>query len=139
SNKEWDGAFRKLKRSAEIAKIDLSRTERTTLEPVKFTDAKGEEIEFECELKQNEVIGVAEPFIHRSLEISKRILKEKNLDSGAIEKVILVGGPTLAPYFREILASELKIPLDHSVDPLTVVARGAAVFAGTQRLDVRTT
>ena len=76
SNKEWDGAFRKLKRSAEIAKIDLSRTERTTLEPVKFTDAKGEEIEFECELKQNEVIGVAEPFIHRSLEISKRVLKE---------------------------------------------------------------
>ena len=26
------------------------------------------------------------------------------------------------------------MPLDHSVDPMTVVARGAAVFAGTQRL-----
>lgn len=137
SNKQWERAFRKLKRSAEMAKIDLSRAERTTLESVKFTDLNGEEIEFECELKQNDVIGVAEPFIRRSVDISKRVLKEKNLDSGAIRKVILVGGPTLAPYFRQILTAELGIPLDYSVDPLTVVARGAAVFAGTQRLAVR--
>jgi molecular chaperone DnaK len=50
--------------------------------------------------------------------------------------VILVGGPTLAPYFREILAARLGIPLDYTVDPLTVVACGAAVFAATQRLEL---
>jgi molecular chaperone DnaK len=71
----------------------------------------------------------------RSVDICKRVLKEKNLEPSAIEKVILVGGPTLAPYFREILRSNLGIELDHSVDPLTVVAKGAAVFAGTQRFD----
>ena len=80
-------------------------------------------------------MNVAEPFILRSVEISKRVLKEQNLGKEAIKKVILVGGPTLAPYFREILASKLGIPLDHNVDPLTVVASGAAVFAGTQRLN----
>jgi molecular chaperone DnaK len=47
---------------------------------------------------------------------------------------VLVGGPTLAPYFREKLNSGLGIALDYSVDPLPVVARGAAIFAGTQRL-----
>src|SRR5262249_34227652 len=88
----------------------------------------------ECELKRNEVVSAAEPFIKKSVEISKRVLKERNLDRGAIEKVILVGGPTLAPYFREMLATNLEIAIDYSVDPLTVVARGAAVFAGTQRL-----
>jgi len=137
-NKQWDGTFRKLKHSAENAKIWLSRAERATLEPVKFSDMNGEEVEFECELRRNEVIAVAEPFISKSVEISKRVLKEKNLDKDAIEKIILVGGPTLAPYFREILTTSLGIRLDHSVDPLTVVARGAAVFAGTQRLNLRT-
>lgn len=137
-NKQWRQAFAKLKRSAEIAKIDLSRSERATLEACKFTDSSGEEIEFECELSRSELIRVAEPIIVRSAEICKQTLKQKNLGKDAIEKLILVGGPTLAPYFRELLGSSLGIPLDHSVDPLTVVARGAAVFAGTQRFNGRT-
>ncbi len=137
-NKKWDGAFRKLKRAAENAKIDLSRAERTTVELVKFRNNNDEEVEFECELAKNEIIAVAKPFIQKSVEISKRVLNEKSLDKGDIEKVILVGGPTLAPYFREILTKDLGIRLDHSVDPLTVVARGAAVFAGTQRMNART-
>ena len=33
------------------------------------------------------------------------------------------------------MAGELSTRLDFSIDPITVVARGAAVFAGTQRLD----
>jgi len=53
--------------------------------------------------------------------------------------VILVGGPSLAPYVREQLADAregLGIQLDFSYDPLTVVAQGAAIFAGTQRVDM---
>lgn len=137
-NKKWRWAFDRLKQVAEIAKIDLSRNERATLE-YEFTTDSGEKIEFEYELTRNDVITVAEPIIFRSVDISKQVLKEKNLGKVAIKKVILVGGPTLAPYFREILATKLGIPLDHSVDPLTVVARGAAVFAGTQRLNLRPT
>ena len=135
-NKKWKCQFDRLKYFAEIAKIELSRNERTTLEG-KFEDDSGEKMEFECELTRNDVIKVAEPIILRSVEISKRVMKDKNLNKGAIAKVILVGGPTLSPYFREILAAKLGIPLDHTVDPLTVVASGAAVFAGTQRLAVR--
>jgi len=136
-NRQWRRAFAKLKRAAEIAKIDLSRNERAMFETCKFEDDRGEEIEFECELTRGEVVNVAEPVILQSVEISKRVLSEQRLGKEAIKKVILVGGPTLAPYFREILAAKLGIPLDYSVDPLTVVASGAAVFAGTQRLNVR--
>jgi molecular chaperone DnaK len=135
-NEKWRWAFLILKYFAEIAKIDLSRNERATLE-CKLEDEQGGEIEFECELTRDEVVSVAEPIILRSVEISRRVLKERKLGKEAIKKVILVGGPTLAPYFREILAATLGIPLDHSVDPLTVVASGAAVFAGTQRLNAR--
>jgi len=138
SNQAWRPAFWKLKHYAEMAKIELSRSERTTLGPCGLKDERGEEVEFECELSRTDLIRIAEPFILRSAEICNRVLKEKNLDKNSVEKVILVGGPTLAPYFRELLQSNLGIALDHKVDPLTVVARGAAIFAGTQRFEART-
>jgi molecular chaperone DnaK len=135
ANKQWQSAFAKLKHFAEIAKIELSRSERTTLQTCKFKGQDDDEVEFECEVTRADLVRVAEPIVARSVEICKRVLSEKRLGSEAIEKVILVGGPTLAPYFRELLGNSLGIPLDYSVDPLTVVARGAAIFAGTQRFD----
>jgi molecular chaperone DnaK len=135
SNKRWQPAFGKLKHFAELAKIELSRNERTSLQTCKFKDQSDEEIEFECEVTRADLVRVAEPIIARSVEICKRVLSEKRLGPQAIEKVILVGGPTLAPYFRELLEKGLGIPLDYTADPLTVVARGAAIFAGTQRFD----
>jgi len=41
------------------------------------------------------------------------------------------------PYFRELVKERLPIPFDVGVDPLTVVARGAAIFAGSQRVAPR--
>ena len=134
-NKKWRTAVAKLKHAIEAAKLQLSRSDTAYLEGCKFPDAEGKVIEVEFKLTRAALIGVAEPIILRSVEICKRVLKEKNLSPSAIEKIILVGGPTLAPYFRDILHSSLGIHLDHSVDPLTVVAKGAAVFAGTQRIE----
>jgi molecular chaperone DnaK len=134
-SKKWRRAFALLKRAAEMAKIDLSRYETATLDCCRFDDDAGHTIEFECELPRADLIRIAEPIIFRSVEITKRVFKEKNLPKESFERVILVGGPTLAPYFREMLKSSLGIPLDHTVDPLTVVARGAAIFAGTQKLN----
>ena len=101
-----------------------------------FEDDDGNEVELDgFKLTQGQLADIAEPLIVRAAEKCKAVLAEKNLSPSAIEKTILVGGPTLAPYFRDILADKLGIPLDHSVDPLTVVSQGAAVFAGTQRID----
>ena len=134
-NKRWRTAMAKIKNSVELAKIQLSRSDTTYLEGCHIKDADGEIVEIEHKLTRASLVSVAEPFIMSSVDICKRVLKEKNLAPNAIEKVVLVGGPTLAPYFREILQSKLGISLDFSVDPLTVVARGAAVFAGTQRIE----
>lgn len=134
-NTKWRTALAVVKRATENAKIQLSRSDTAYLEDCRIKDNDGEDVEVDLKLTRDAVIGVAEPIIMRSIEICKRVLKEKNLAPSAVEKVILVGGPTLAPYFREMLHTNLGISLDHSVDPLTVVAKGAAVFAGTQRLD----
>lgn len=132
-NPRWRLAFAKLKQSIERAKISLSRKETTLIEDCTFLGDGGESIEVDIELTRSHVISAVEPLIRRSVDICKKVLEEKRLSPSAIEKIILVGGPTLAPYFREHLQNSLGITLEHGVDPLTVVARGAAVFAGTQK------
>lgn len=137
-NPAWRMTIAKVKHAAEIAKIELSRSEKTYLTDCIVKDGNGKSVEIDFPLTRNEVIHVATPKIMESVVICKRVLSEKQLAPSMIDKVILVGGPTLAPYFRELLANELKVALDYSIDPLTVVARGAAVFAGTQKLQVVT-
>jgi len=138
-NAKWNSPVAKLKRAAEQAKIQLSRASyATVLVEQLCDDDNGELIDFECELQRKDVERIADPFIERTINISRKVLSDAKLGVGDIAKVVLVGGPTLAPYLRERLADEkagLGIPLEHSADPLTVVAEGAAVFAGTQRFE----
>jgi molecular chaperone DnaK len=133
-NPRWRMVVARIKHAVEVAKIELSRSEKTFLSDCLVKDADGQTVEIDFPLTRSEVTAVASPIIMESVEICKRVLREKDLTPARINKVILVGGPTLAPYFRDLLSDQLKIALDHSIDPMTVVARGAAVFAGTQRL-----
>ncbi|MHA2616631.1 MAG: Hsp70 family protein [bacterium JZ-2024 1] len=135
-NRKWRSAIAKLKLQAEEAKIRVSSRESAWI-IIEFEVDHGQSVRFEYELLRKDVERIAEPIILRTINICKRVLNEKRLDPGSVEKVILVGGPTLMPYLRSMLSEHLGIPLDFRVDPLTVVARGAAVFAGTQRLKVR--
>ncbi len=89
-------------------------------------------------IHQKDIASLAQPLIIKSIRICKDMIKDAGVNAGDIEKMILVGGPTIAPYFRDLLSDPkegLGIPLEYSVDPLTVVALGAAIFAGTQLID----
>jgi len=138
-NKAWIGAMAKLKQAAEESKIRLSTSETAEIScEFLCKDDRGEAVEFEYVLHRSDVARVAEPYIVQTINICKKVLAEKRLGAGDVEKVILVGGPTLAPYFREMVADRsrgLGIELEYRIDPITVVARGAAIFAGTQRIE----
>ncbi|MCK2242970.1 MULTISPECIES: Hsp70 family protein [unclassified Crossiella] len=132
-NKAWLGNFAKLKHVAEEAKIALSREEKATLE-VDLVLADGSERNFEFTLRRDEVDRIAEPFYVNAISLCRGALAKANLDTDDIDRLLLVGGATLAPGLRARLADPdlgLGIELDHSQDPTTVVARGAAVFAST--------
>jgi molecular chaperone DnaK len=138
----WQTVYGRLKAAAENAKIILSKKQQATVE-LEFSKNGGvaKELRFEYPLKRAEVERLAEPKIAQSIAITRRALAEKRLRPDHIEKILLVGGPTKMPYLRERLADSaegLGIPIEFSVDPMTVVARGAAIFAGTQQI-VRTT
>lgn len=123
----------RLKGAAETAKIELSRKQSTFLEAV-MRKVANETVTFEAEINRKEVAKAAEPIIAKAVAIAKRVLSEKGLRPSDVEKLVFVGGPTLAPYFRELVKDALGISFDLSADPLTVVARGAAIFAGTQKV-----
>lgn len=122
----------RLKAAAESAKIELSRKEATFLE-ASLHSFSAETVNFETRITRQQISRAAEPIVQRAVAIARRVLASKGVNPSAVEKMIFVGGPTLAPYFRDLVAAELGIPFDATVDPLTVVARGAAIFAGGQR------
>lgn len=134
----WRAILAKLKSKAEEAKIALSSRGEAFIEDVRLP-GNGE---FEYRLTRADVEREAEPIVAETILRCRKVLAEKRLGAGSIEKILLVGGPTLMPYLRQRLADPkdgLGIPLEFSIDPLTVVAKGAAVFAGTQPIARRTT
>jgi molecular chaperone DnaK len=126
----------RLKAAAETAKIELSQKETAMIEAT-LRCGGTESIPFETLITRQQVVRIAEPCVTKAVMIAQRVLKEKGLSHTAVEKMIFVGGPTLAPYFRVLVKERLPIPFDVGVDPMTVVARGAAIFAGSQRLAPR--
>jgi molecular chaperone DnaK len=58
-------------------------------------------------------------------------LKRNSLTGKNIGALILVGGPTYSPILRRMLKEQITEKVDISIDPMTVVAEGAALFAST--------
>ncbi|MFZ1736234.1 MAG: Hsp70 family protein [Candidatus Moraniibacteriota bacterium] len=135
NNEKWTTAFSQLKGIAEATKIELSEYDKTSILVENIgNDDSGKEIFLTIDFSRNAFENLIEPMIDRTIELSKETLKEAGIKSSSISKVILVGGPTQIPYIRERIERDLKITVDASVDPLTVVARGACVFGMSQKI-----
>lgn len=134
-NEKYRGVFSKLKFLAETAKIELSEYDKTSIVVEDIgTDNEGKEIFITISLLRKEFEALIKPMVDRTIELSKETLRDAGIKSSSVAKVILVGGPTQIPYIRERIKSDLKITADASVDPLTVVARGACIFGIGQKI-----
>jgi molecular chaperone DnaK len=138
SNPKWLSAFAKLKHWAEKAKIALSKDSSFDL-PEEFIciSDDGTPVQFECNITRGQLENLLRPYVARTINICRRVLAEKKLGAADVERVLLVGGPTYTPYLRQVLPDSkegLGIPIEFGIDPLTVVAHGAALFAGGQKV-----
>jgi molecular chaperone DnaK len=124
-----------LRKFAEEAKIQLSFKDSfnilSNLGDLKFKDDNGEEPEIDLTLTVIEMERVAGPLFQKAIDISKQLLQRNNLKGSDLSAVILVGGPTYSPILRKMVKEQISDKVDTSVDPMTVVARGAALFAST--------
>ena len=94
-------------------------------------DEDGEEIELDLTLTQAQVFDVMRPFFQKAVDICKNLLQRNNLVGSQISKLILVGGPTHSPLIRQMLKEQVTPNVDTSIDPMTAVATGAALYAST--------
>ena len=125
--------FAKLKVAAEEAKIELSNyDESDVFLPEFIKDDEGEGLDFEYDLTVEELKNIMAPYIARTIDSCYEALAKASLEASDIKKIILVGGSTYSPIIRNSLKEEFNIDLDYSIDPITVVARGAAIYAGTK-------
>ncbi len=137
-NQKWISAIAKLKMAAEKAKIEISRKQEPSLiwfnDPL-CEDETGQHVDFEYKLTPDELQEIITPYTTRSVNLCRKAIEEKGLSGQDFEKILMVGGSSLFPWLRDKLKDEFGIPLESSIDPITVVAIGAAIFAGTQKLD----
>lgn len=86
--------------------------------------------DFTYDLSRNELKQIINPLIKPTFNLVRNLLEGNSLTTGDIDKLILVGGSCLSPVVQDLLKEEFDIPLEHSIDPLTVVAKGASIYAG---------
>jgi len=123
-----------MKQYAEVAKIAMSFNESANvladLGDIPGEDDDGEEFVLDITVTQDMMQDTLGPIFQKSINICKSLLERNQLDGNSLDEIILVGGPTYSPVLRKMLEEQVRKP-DLSVDPMTVVAKGAALFAST--------
>ena len=126
---------RRLEAQVEEEKIRLSRVERVdVILDGRIGDANGRPIETVVGVSRAEYEELITSDIARSIVLAQSLLDRQNLAPGDVARIVPVGGPTLTPLLRRMLKNQLSIELDTRIDPMTVVARGAALFASGMSL-----
>lgn len=119
---------------AEEAKIHLSFNEThnilSDLGDIPGEDDEGNEFELDITVSQQDLKRTFKPFFQRAIDLSLNLLQRNNLKGHDLETLLLVGCPTYSPILRSMLEEQINKP-DTTVDPMTVVSRGAALYAST--------
>lgn len=126
-----------IKRFAEESKLELSFQQSTDLlktypGDIELKDDDGKDICLNIDFNQNILHTVLEPIHQRAIDLALKVIEKNNLTKKNLDAVILVGGPTLSPVFQKMIKTQISDKIDTSVNPMTIVAKGAALFASTK-------
>jgi len=122
----------RLRVACEQAKIELSRASHAA---ISLSDSARDGGAFDLEITRDELDVLTAPFIARSLAAVRVLLAKNHRTPDEVARVVLVGGPTLMPGLRARIGELFGGHLAAGVDPMTIVARGAALYAGSVGLD----
>lgn len=111
--------YSELVRYANLIKHELSDKDTVDL---KFKDWCGT-------LNREDFKKICEPFIKRTINACRRVLRDSEIAVADVDNVIMVGGSTRSPIVREEVERYFGIPPLTSIDPDSVVAVGAGIQA----------
>ncbi len=131
-------ALQRLREAAEKAKIELSTMMNTSINlPFIAADASGPK-HLEIELTRTKFEEMVSGLVESTLEPIHRSLKDADLQTKDIDRILLVGGSTRIPAVQRAIQNFFGgKELDRSVNPDEAVAMGAAVQAGVVSGDVK--
>ncbi|MCF0219885.1 MAG: Hsp70 family protein [Muribaculaceae bacterium] len=123
------------KAKAEEAKIQLSFNDEVTVQTdlgdEYGVDDDGNELELDLTITEEDLEPVAGPIFQRAIDITKQLLNRNNISGSELGALILVGGPTQSRILRRMLREQITPNVDTSIDPMTAVACGAALYGST--------
>ncbi len=120
-------AIQRLKEAAERAKHELSTSLETEISiPYISSDASGPK-HFAMKLSRAKLESLVQDMIDRSIELTKKTVKDAGFEMRDINEVILVGGQTRMPAMQEAVKKMFGKDPHQGVNPDEVVAIGAAV------------
>ena len=119
--------LQKLKLEAEQTKKKLSGANKASVRINPITIIDGVPKNLSLEISREDFEAMIRKYVDRSRDIIEEALHRAGKGADEISKVILVGGSTLIPMVRRMVAGYIKEPY-RATDPAKSVAMGAAIY-----------
>ncbi|HQU07809.1 MAG: molecular chaperone DnaK [Parcubacteria group bacterium 21-54-25] len=131
-------ALQRLDEAAEKAKQELSSAAETEINiPFVTVGSDGTPQHLLLKLSRAKLESLAEEYVTRSIDITKRALEAAGMSASDINEVVLVGGQTRMPKIQTEVRTVFNKDPHMGVNPDEVVAIGAAIQAGILQGDVK--
>jgi molecular chaperone DnaK len=117
-------------RAVEAAKRQLSYHPFARIEEEFIAENDGHALHLNVELSREQFEAMIRPLLNRTMDCVQRALDDSRLNTGQIDKVVLVGGSTRTPMVGRLLEERLNQPPHSEVNPDLCVAMGASIQAG---------
>jgi molecular chaperone DnaK len=118
-------------KKAEEVKVQLTNDNIADLE-FEITDQEGIVHDICFPITRQDFEGCIYNKVSYSIDLVKKILARNQVSSTAVKEVVLIGGSTYIPLVKQLVAKELGIMVNSTVDPTTAVVIGAAYYAGSK-------
>ncbi len=124
-------AMQRIRESAEKAKIELSTSIKTNINLPYITSKNNSPKHLNMSLTRAKLEQLIDPILRKLDSPILNALKDTGVSRNAIDKIILVGGPTRMPIVRKKFETLLgSSNTEHNIDPMECVAMGASIQGG---------
>ncbi len=130
-------AMQRLDEAAEKAKIELSTSVESEINIPFITSGTDGPKHLVMKITRAKLEEIADEFIERAMQITKRALEASPFKVGEINEVILVGGQTRMPKIQQAVKDFFGKEPNKTINPDEVVALGAAIQGGIIGGDVK--
>ena len=123
-------ALQRIKEAAEKAKKELSSTMQVEINLPFITSGASGPKHLSYSLSRSKLEELVDDYINKSIDLTKKTIKECGLKVSDIEEIVLVGGQTRMPKIQEEVKKLFGKEPNKEINPDEVVAIGAAAQAG---------